>query len=162
MVLFSLLSKSTIMNTENRWQHMKTTIFIEFDYQIRFSNLCPSSDDSQNKLICLTPMQSIQNNTLRTMHSCSRVEKCKGPGRELNPGPPPDCSIALRRNHTTRPPGHGGWSDYIIFHPRTVWATSRPSRTQTSEILHLVGHHQSEYYVTLLQFHGAPTSNLWC
>jgi len=29
----------------------------------------------------------------------------KGPGRELNPGPPPNGDRALRRNHTTRPPG---------------------------------------------------------
>jgi len=37
--------------------------------------------------------------------------KKEGPGRELNPGPPPNDKKALRRNHTTRPPGRYIYND---------------------------------------------------
>ena len=49
----------------------------------------------------LPPYSFIQNqNQIEILRA-----KMIGPGRELNPGPPPDDKKALRRNHTTRPPG---------------------------------------------------------
>ena len=59
--------------------------------------------------------KSNDNKKLRTFYTQKDARKQRkgvdgkgqkeGPGRELNPGPPPDDVEALRRNHTTRPPG---------------------------------------------------------
>ena len=62
-----------------------------------------NSESSENKKLRST--FHAQKDARKKRQGGDEKEQKKGPGRELNPGPPPNDVEALRRNHTTRPPG---------------------------------------------------------